>query len=124
MFVRYGFYHGHVDAEDCSAFDEYFDREMVPLLAAFPGLVSVRLLRGRAPAGLPPRFHHAIELSFPDETAMLEAMRSPQRRAAMAAQARIMHLYHGATPHANFELVSEIPGRIDQRARTIEESRR
>jgi hypothetical protein len=110
MFFRYGFYRGFVDAAHVEAFDGHFDREIVPVLAAFPGLLSVRLLRGRGMVGLPPRFHHLIELSFPTEEVMIGAMQSAERRAAMAAQARIMHLYHGATPHANFELAYEVAG--------------
>jgi hypothetical protein len=110
MFVRYGFYQGWVESAHVETFNAHFDEQIVPMLAMFPGLLTVRLLRGRGIAGLPPRFHHAIELSFPNEHAMMEAMRSPERRTVMAAQARIMHLYHGATPHANFELVREIAG--------------
>jgi uncharacterized protein (TIGR02118 family) len=119
MIVRYGFYHGFVEPAHIETFDRHFDREVVPLLAAFPGLLSVRLLRGHRKAGLPPRFHHLIEIAFPDEPSMMEAMRSPERRAAMAAQARIMHLYHGTTPHANFELAGGVDaahsGRSSQR---------
>lgn len=110
MIVRYGFYEGIVPRERRHEFDEHFRSVVMPRLAAMPGVALVRLLRGVAAEGLTPRFHHAIELTFPDEESLVRAMASEERRALQRGWWGAMDWYDGATPHANFVVDTVIAG--------------
>lgn len=110
MYVRFGFYEGRVEPARQTEFDEHFQRVVIPGLARMPGIVSVRLLRGVPQGTIQPRFHHAIELTATDEGALLDAMRSQERRALQAGPWDVMKFYEGATPHANFRVTADLPG--------------
>jgi len=110
MILRYGFYEGRVAEAERGRFDAHFDQIMIPMLARMPGLAEVRLLRGLSIGSLSPRFHHAIELSFPDEASLVRAMQSEERRAIQAAPNEVLGCFAGGTPHANFRVVQSLRG--------------
>jgi len=110
MILRYGFYEGRVADAGRAAFDAHFERAVIPGLARMPGVGGVRLLRGLGVGGLPPRFHHAIELSFADEAALVRAMQSEERRVIQATPSDVLGSFAGGTPHANFRVVQALRG--------------
>lgn len=111
MILRYGIYEGWVGTADQAAFDEIMCDRVMPALARMPGVSGVRLLRGLSPVGLQPTYYQLIELSFPDEGALHQAMNSSERRAIAQVQAPSLNMFRGRTPHGNFRVTRDLNGR-------------
>jgi hypothetical protein len=110
MIIRYGIYEGTVADPDRAMFDRTMADGVVPALAGMPGVAQARLLRGIGVGGLAPRYYQLLELTFPDDAALMTAMNSAERRAIGQIQAPSLDLFSGRTPHANFTVVRALPG--------------
>jgi uncharacterized protein (TIGR02118 family) len=114
MLVRCAYYVGTVRPEDKDRFDRYVQDVHLPMVAAWPRLRGLRLLRndGRAYQGEAPRHYQSFELSFDDQEAMDACMASEDRRLtrerSAADFAGFKGLFRGEIHHVNYEVI-DIP---------------
>jgi len=111
MLVRCAYYVGTVAPEDRERFDRYVETVHLPMVAAWPRLRGLRLLRsdGRAYEGETPRHYQCFELAFNSQADMDACMMSDERRRTRAQSAAdIAHfkgLFRGEVHHVNCEVI-------------------
>lgn len=114
MLVRCAYYMGTVPPEDKERFDRYVQDVHLPMVAAWPRLRGLRLLRndGKVYQGEAPRYYHCFELSFASQEDMDFCMASEDRRLtrerSAADHATFKGLFRGEVHHINYEVI-DIP---------------
>jgi uncharacterized protein (TIGR02118 family) len=114
MFVRCAYYVGTVRPEDQETFDRYVREIHMPMVAQWPRLKLLRLLRsnGQPYLGEAPRYYQCFELSFATQADMNLCMASPERaetrRISALDNARFKGLFQGEVHHINYE-VTDFP---------------
>jgi uncharacterized protein (TIGR02118 family) len=114
MMVRCAYYVGTVRPEDQARFDDYVLRVHLPMVAKWPRLKGLRLLKnnGQPYLGEAPRYYHCFELSFESQEDMDFCMASPDRAETRRISAEdfgtFKGLFQGEVHHINYE-VTEIP---------------
>jgi uncharacterized protein (TIGR02118 family) len=104
MLVRHAYFRGTVEPMRRDEFERCFDEILVPLIAAYPGLRSVRILRsfiGQEQSG---PIYQVVETTYDDAEALEAALRSEERRRLYEQQEKIMHLFSGEVAHADFRV--------------------
>jgi hypothetical protein len=84
----------------------------LPLVAKFPRIHALRLLRGQPYQGVPPRFYQVFELCFLTQEDLEVAMASAERQVAREDLKNFRPLFRGEIHHVNYEIREiPIPGR-------------
>lgn len=116
MFVRCAYYVGTVRQEDQETFDRYVRDVHMPMVARWPRLKSLRLLKnnGQPYLGEAPRYYQCFELGFATQADMDFCMASPERKetrqVSAADFAMFKGLFQGEVHHVNYE-VTDFPTR-------------
>ena len=114
MFLRCAYYVGTVRPEDQEAFDRYVREVHLPMVAKWPRLKSLRLLKnnGRPYLDEAPIHYHCFELGFATQEDMDFCMASPERaetrRVSREDFPKFRALFHGDVHHVNYE-VTDLP---------------
>jgi len=114
MMVRCAYYVGTVRPEDREVFDDYVRRVHMPMVAQWPRLRRLRLLKNDSQPylGEAPRYYQCFELTFDNQQDMDFCMASPERaetrRISAADFAKFKGLFQGEVHHVNFE-VTDFP---------------
>lgn len=114
MLVRCAYYVGTVRPEDKERFDGYVQDVHLPMVAAWPRLRGLRLLRndGKVYQGEAPRYYQCFELSFDSQEDMDLCMASEDRRLtrerSAGDRATFKGLFRGEVHHINYEVI-DIP---------------
>ncbi len=114
MLVRCAYYVGTVDPKDQKTFDDYVLNVHLPMVATWPRLRGLRLLKnnGKAYEGEPPRYYQCFELSFDNQADMDFCMASGERKYCRQVAAKdiasFKGLFRGEVHHINYE-VTDIP---------------
>src|SRR5580692_2656649 len=107
MFVRCACYVGTVRPEDQETFDRYVREVHMPMVARWPRLKSLRLLKndGQPYLGEAPRYYQCFELTFATQADMDFCMASPDRaetrRVSQQDFALFKGLFQGEVHHVN-----------------------
>lgn len=105
MIVRFALYHGTLVGGDRAAFDHHLHTRMLPLISAFPGLQSLRVLVPAEGDGRLAGAVLALEMTYPDRAAMAAALASPERaRNAEETQGLLALLEDPQVSHSVFEV--------------------
>jgi uncharacterized protein (TIGR02118 family) len=114
MFVRCAYYVGTVRPEDQETFDRYVREVHMPMVARWPRLKSLRLLKnnGQPYLGEAPRYYQCFELGFSTQAdmdfCMASADRAETRRVSQQDLAVFKGLFQGEVHHVNYE-VTDFP---------------
>jgi uncharacterized protein (TIGR02118 family) len=114
MFVRCAYYVGTVDPKDQQTFDDYVLKVHLPMVATWPRLRRLRLLKnnGKPYEGEAPRYYQVFELSFDSQEDMDFCMASEERKYCRKVSAqdigKFKGLFKGEVHHINYE-AAEIP---------------
>ena len=107
MIIRLAIFTGHVPSDAASAFDVHVTQRMLPLIASFPGISSVRVLRTEGGDGLLADACLALEMTYPDLAAMDRALASPERaQNATETETLLAMVENPAVSHAVFEVAA------------------
>ena len=102
------YYEGDVDEADRDRFDAYVKDVHMPLVARYPGLKSLRYLKGVAWNGVAPDYYHAFELGFANRADFDHAMASGIRQSAREDVGKFLPMFRGTVRHVLYE-VDEVP---------------
>ena len=107
MIIRLAVFSGQVKPGVTDLFNNHVKDNMLPLIAAFPGITSVRVLRTEGGDGILANACLALEMTYPDHAAMERALASPER-AQNAAETEVLlkMVKQPAVSHAVFELAA------------------
>lgn len=108
MIVRCAYYEGTVADQDKAAFDPHVETVHMPLVAKFPRIHALRLLRGQSYLGEAPKFYQVFELYFKTREDLEVAMASEERQIAREDLKNFQPLFRGQIHHVNYE-IKEIP---------------
>ncbi len=103
MYVRCAYFEGDVAPADREAFDACIDREVVPLMAQFPNVRDIRVLRGREFEDDAPHHYLVLEHTYDSPEHLEEALASDLRVAVWERLSEVMPLFKGRVVHVNFE---------------------
>lgn len=107
MIIRLAIFTGHVPPDTADAFDAHVRQRMLPLIAAFPGIASVRVLRTKGGDGVLADACLALEMTYSDRNAMDRALASPERaRNAKETETLLAMVENPAVSHAVFEVAA------------------
>ncbi|MEM1076331.1 MAG: hypothetical protein AAF665_01850 [Pseudomonadota bacterium] len=105
MIVRFALFHGTLDDADRSDFDQHLRTRMLPLISAFPGLQSLRVLVPSEGDGRLAGAVLALEMTYQNRAAMEAALASPERaRNAEETKALLAILKEPEVSHSVFEV--------------------
>jgi uncharacterized protein (TIGR02118 family) len=108
--VRCAYYVGTVKPEDQAVFDAYCRDVHMPMVALWPRLKRLRLLKndGKPYLGEAPRYYQCFELTFENQADMDFCMASPDRaetrRISALDHAKFKGLFQGEVHHVNYEV--------------------
>ena len=103
MYVRCAYFEGTVAPENRERFNRFFEDEVVPLVARFPNIRTVRLLRSDWHEDGAPGIYQTMEMTF-DSLADVEAALASEPRAENKENTQksgIMDLFDGRLYHIN-----------------------
>lgn len=107
MIIRLAIFTGHVPSQATEAFDAHVKQRMLPLIAAFPGIHAVRVLRTGGGDGILADACLALEMSYVDQSAMEQALASPERAQNAAETETLLAMVENpAVSHAVFEVAA------------------
>lgn len=104
MLVRHAYFRGTVEPSRRDEFERYFDETLVPLIAAYPRLRGLRILRSPIGQEQSGPIYQVVETTYDDAEALDAALRSEERRRLYEQQEKIMHLFLGEVAHADFRV--------------------
>ncbi|MGF7158824.1 uncharacterized protein (TIGR02118 family) [Rhodoligotrophos appendicifer] len=114
MFVRCALYYGTVKPENRKHFDDYVRDIHLPMVADWPHLRDLKLLKNEGAPFLAeqPKYYHAFELYFDNEADMDACMASEERKECRRVSAEdfdsFKGLFEGEVHHVNFK-ITDIP---------------
>lgn len=108
MIVRLAVFSGHVAPEHTEAFEAHVRDRMLPLIADFPGILSVRVLRTEGGDGILADACLALEMNYADTAAMDLALASPQRaQNAIETEKMLTMIVNPTISHTVFEVMAK-----------------
>lgn len=114
MIVRIAVFTGRVPDTRRAAFDAHVTSKMLPLIASFPGISSVRVLATEGGDGMLANACLALEMCYPDRAAMERALASPERAQNADETGVLLEMVEDpAVSHAVFDVIGY--GRSDDR---------
>jgi uncharacterized protein (TIGR02118 family) len=114
MLVRCAYYVGTVDPKNKETFDKYIREIHLPMVAKWPRLRRLRLLKNNGKPYLDeaPRYYQCFELSFDNQEDMDFCMASEERKLTRERSAQdialFKGLFQGEVHHINYE-VTDFP---------------
>ena len=108
MFVLCAHYHGSVPAENREAFETHVETIHLPMVARYPGLVSLRYLKGTRWNESEPPYLLTFELGFASRDDLENALKSDIRYAAKDDLDNFVPWFDGDIRHVLYE-VNGIP---------------
>ena len=99
MHVRVAIFEGTVEAKDQPRFDAVVRDTVLPIIAGFPKIRSVRCLKIASVEDNGPPVYQIFELLFDSAEDCNAALASPNRAQSRAALAEIMPLFKGRIYH-------------------------
>ncbi len=114
MMTRCAYYVGTVKPEDQAVFDAYVRDVHMPMVALWPRLRRLRLMKndGKPYLGEAPRYYQCFELTFDNQADMDFCMASPDRaetrRISQEDFGKFKGLFQGEVHHVNYE-VTDFP---------------
>lgn len=108
MLVRCAYYEGTVPEQHREAFDRHVETVHMQLVAKFPRIHALRLLRGQPYLGEAPKFYQVFELYFKTLEDLDVAMASEERKIAREDLKNFRPWFQGEIHHVNYE-IKEIP---------------
>ncbi len=104
MFVLCAHYLGTVGDENRVAFDTHVEETHMPMVAKYPGLVSLRHLKGVHWNDAEPPYYLTFELGFETRADLDAALQSEIRYAARDDLANIVPMFVGEIRHVLYEV--------------------
>lgn len=108
MLVLCAYYEGDVPEEKRQAFDAHVENIHLPLVAQYPGLKTLRYLKGTPWNGSRPAYYLAFELYFETQEDFDRAMSSKVRDTAREDVGNFAPLFNGDIRHVLYE-VTDVP---------------
>lgn len=107
MIIRLAIFKGHVPPKAVAAFNDHVTQRMLPLIAAFPDIASVRVLRTEGGDGELSDACLALEMSYADEASMERALASPERaQNALETETLLAMVENPTVSHAVFDVAA------------------
>jgi hypothetical protein len=107
MIIRLAIFKGHVSSDKSAALDKHVTQKMLPLIATFPGISSVRVLRTDGGDGVLVDAFLALEMSYPDSASMERALASPERaQNALETEKMFEMVENPVVSHAVFDVAA------------------
>lgn len=107
MIIRLAIFKGLVSSEKSAALNDHVTQKMLPLIAAFPGIASVRVLRTGGGDGVLADAFLALEMSYPDTASMERALASPERAQNALETEKMFELVENpSVSHAVFDVAA------------------
>lgn len=111
MFVLCAHYHGTVAEKNRAAFDAHVKNNHLPMVAKYPGMVSLRYLKGVHWNDAEPPYYLTFELGFETQENLDNALKSEIRYAARDDLANFTPMFKGEMRHVLYEVTDiEMPG--------------
>jgi hypothetical protein len=108
MIVRIAVFDGRVPDALSAEFDAHVTSKMLPLIASFPGISSVRVLRTDGGDGLLANACLALEMCYQDREAMERALASPERaQNAEETGVLLAMVENPSVSHAVFDVIGQ-----------------
>jgi antibiotic biosynthesis monooxygenase (ABM) superfamily enzyme len=104
MFVRCAFFKGRVAPGQEDAFHSYVEERMMPLWAAFPGALEVRVLREVETDSEGTRLPLVMAMRFPTRQAIDAALASDIRAQSREAGKGLLAMFEGEVVHTVFAM--------------------
>ena len=108
MLVLCAYYEGDVPEADRQRFDDHVENTHLPLVAGYPGLKTLRYLKGTPWNGKEPDYYLAFELTFETHADFERAMSSQIRYTARDDVGNFLPMFEGEVRHALYE-VEDVP---------------
>ena len=114
MYVRCAYYLGTVKPENRKKFDDYVRDIHLPMVAVWPHLQDLKLLKSEGEPFLTeqPKYYHAFELFFDTQEDMDKCMASEERKECRRVSAEdfdtFKGLFDGEVHHVNYT-ITDIP---------------
>ncbi len=105
MFVLCAHYLGSVPDDKRTAFDEHIENIHMPLVAKYPGLVSLRYLKGVRWNDAEPPYLLTFELGFKTRDDLDNALESEVRYTARDDLSNFAPMFHGDIRHVLYEVI-------------------
>jgi len=103
MLAFCAYYEGSVKGSEAE-FDAYIQSTHLPLVAKYPKLQQLRLLKGVARDGNAPKFYLSFELFFKDWDDFEIAKNSDERAAAVEDALKLEEWFEGDIHHVVYEM--------------------
>lgn len=103
MFVLCAHYLGTVSPENRGAFDAHVETTHLPMVAQYPGLVSLRYLKGVSWNEAEPPYYLTFELGFETRADLDHALQSEIRYAARDDLDNFVPMFEGEIRHVLYE---------------------
>ncbi len=104
MYLLCAHYHGTVAEEDRATFDAHVEKTHLPMVARYPGIVSLRWLRGVRWNDAEPPCYLTFELGFETRADLDNALQSETRYAAKNDLANFTPMFKGEMRHVLYEV--------------------
>ncbi len=106
MFVLCAHYLGTVADENRQVFDNHVENTHLPMVAKYPGLASLRYLKGVPWGDAKPPYYLTFELGFETRANLDNALQSEIRYAARDDLENFVPLFVGEIRHTLYEVAS------------------
>ncbi len=108
MIVRIAVFKGRVQDLRQAEFEAHVTSKMLPLIASFPGISSVKVLKTDGGDGVLADACLALEMCYPDFSAMERALASPERAQNAKETEVLLTMVDGpSVSHAVFEIIGQ-----------------
>lgn len=107
MIVRTAYLEGEVSLQDVDRFDDFIATEVVPVMKRFPGVRSVRVMRGQTIEENGPALYMTFESAYDSVEAMNHAFSFPVRQELKTKMLEIMPLFKGRLFHITQHLIAD-----------------
>ncbi|MBT4889259.1 MAG: EthD family reductase [Rhodospirillales bacterium] len=104
MFVLCAHYLGTISDENRKAFDAHVEKTHMPMVAKYPGLVSLRYLKGVQWNDAEPPYYLTFELGFNTREDLDAALQSEIRYAARDDLNNFVPMFDGEVRHVLYEV--------------------
>ncbi len=104
MLVLCAYYEGDVPVDDRQRFDNHVENTHLPLVAKYPGLKTLRYLKGAPWNDKAPDYYLAFELYFESREDFDRAMSSAVRDTAREDVGNFLPMFKGQVRHVLYEV--------------------
>ncbi len=109
MIKRLAFFEGAIRPGREAEFDAYVTRNLVPLWRRFPKAVRVEVLREVEAEDGSRRYPMVLEITYPDQAAVAEALASPVRAESREVTKGLSQFFDGRIFHVVYKVAEHGP---------------